>query len=359
MKIAALVLLFPLVFQAQRPLTPREALLEQAEFGPARDLVSRFLASVQDGGELAKDGTCVALVARALFDAGREAEAFELLDRAPRNVEARARVDITWARLKLECDLQSEAEARLGGSSDHGRLPTHENDPEFFIVRAKIRARFGSLEQAAEDAERFLARAPQDVEAPSAWQIRAEAASERGDAEGARAFLARVESTRRWHELFRARRLQIHRDPTAPLPRLGLGLLWMEVGEHARAREIYAELVGVAPDFARGHFHLGEAERLLGHAEAALAAYDRALELEPSYALALHQRGALQRAAGRNAEARTDFERLLALPDEADPKYLSAHLTLARILMDLGAPEAAAKRYARYLELGGKETLRP
>ena len=68
-------------------------------------------------------------------------------------------------------------------------------------------------------------------------------ALKRGDVERARACRVEKERLATWHQLLVARKLQVRRDPSARLPRLGLALLWLEVERLAhddlrRRREI-------------------------------------------------------------------------------------------------------------------------
>jgi hypothetical protein len=55
--------------------------------------------------------------------------------------------------------------------------------------------------------------------------------------------------------------------------------------------------------------------------------------------------------------ARTDFERIVDGARASEPTALPAHLALARLLAAANEPQAAQRRYARYVELGGREPL--
>lgn len=119
------------------------------------------------------------------------------------------------------------------------------------------------------------------------------------------------------------------------------------------------ELTRSCPDFAPGWFHLAELRRKEQRWDEALAAYDRALELDPGQSLARYNRAILLLRAGDGERARADLETLVSGPRASDPLLIGAHLALARLLLAAGEDEAAAARYARYRELGGTAPLRP
>ncbi|MFF4291651.1 tetratricopeptide repeat protein, partial [Streptomyces sp. NPDC001633] len=69
-------------------------------------------------------------------------------------------------------------------------------------------------------------------------------------------------------------------------------------------------------DWAWGRCERGDALRVTGRDEEALADYDRALELDPGYAYAYASRGVSLSNLGRHEEGLADLDRALALqPD--------------------------------------------
>ncbi|MEU9383144.1 MBL fold metallo-hydrolase [Streptomyces sp. NPDC048279] len=70
------------------------------------------------------------------------------------------------------------------------------------------------------------------------------------------------------------------------------------------------------PDWAWGRCERGDALRVNGRDEEALADYDRALELDPGYASAYASRGVCLANLNRHEEALTDLDRALALNPE-------------------------------------------
>lgn len=362
----------PLVLSLGLALSPATG--QEAELPPVEqlrellslDLVAEALATglplVGPEGALAHDGEGVALVARALALAGRDTEADALLDRARVPEADRPWIQIERARLALGRD-QLERVAELVGSDATGegtgapvRWPER---PEPWLLLGRARARGGRLAEAAPLLEHFVDAHPLDPEAPAAWHLLSRYAVEIGDHAAYETAVERAEQLARWHEVLRARSLQIRRNPDAPEPRLGLALVWMEVRELDRARAILQDLVRRAPDYARGWYHLGEVERLANRPAEAEEAYGRGIALEPDDPKLRFNRGLLRLLTGRPAEARGDFEHLVEGEAAGDARYLAAHLYLARCLVALDDLDAAGKRYERYRELGGTEPLTP
>ena len=357
MKLAALFFALAIVplSPEQEPTEPGDAALlarlvsVRASARIARDL----LPAVRPGGSLASDGAAVAAVARAAIETGALESAEHLL-REARPAKAPARIEIERARLAFARDELERASSQLTVTDDRGTRLRHPDEPEAWILFARTHARLLDYETADRAARRYLAVAPRGIDSAVAWQIRTDAALRRNDAEAAHALLQKAKEHRAWHELLVARRLQCLRSPDAELPRLGLALVWMEAEDFERARAVLRELVERSPGFARGWFHLGEAERGLGRAKEAEAAYDEALRLEPSHAPSLANRAAMRSARGAWEEARRDYEVLLGGDAGEDSRFLEAHLGLVRVLRALGEEEAAEERLARYRGLGGK-----
>lgn len=340
----------------------RASVIERWRESLALDLPGAVLAESErllaTGGALARDGDAIALAARAALVARGPDAARSILESADATAATEVAVEVERARLAIELDDLDGALALLLATRD-ASLPKRAERPDAWLLAGRALARLGELERAAPFLARFVELAPRDAEAPAALHLLAQAAIARGEAQTARALAARADEAARWHSYWKVRVLQIRERPDDPLPRLGLGQLWLAAGDGAKAEAVLRDLVARAPTFAPGWFHVGEAERMQGDLTAALAAYSRALEIEPDHLLALHNRATIHRLAGRAAEARADYERIVAGPRASEPLALPAHLELARVLDAAGDRDAAAQRYARYRELGGTEPLRP
>jgi len=289
---------------------------ESLEIDRPREVVEEAFPLVSAGGELAKDGRAIALAARALTATGEGPRAERLLAEARPAEDTRGFVEVARARLRLERDELEAARELLLGSRGELR---HPDLPEAWLLAGRALSRSGEIAAAAPLFERFLALAPLDAEAPSAWHALAQAAIQRGEPGRAAELRAQALASAQWQDFFRARRLQVREKPDEPLPRLGIAELYLAVSEHERARDAAREIAARWPDFCRGHEALGRAELGLRHLDLARAALERATSCDPSSA--------------------------------------RAHLELARVLAASGDEEGARARYARYRELGGLEPL--
>ncbi|MEB3274915.1 MAG: glycosyltransferase [Prochlorothrix sp.] len=113
-----------------------------------------------------------------------------------------------------------------------------------------------------------------------------------------------------------------------------LGSLLLNQNQTELAQLVFEQALEWDPDFALGHYNLGLTKRALGDGAGAIAAYQRALKLNPSHAstcqnlgVLLLKRGQIQIGAGLLARA-IDLHRAQNNPDEAD--------RLAQTLQELG-----------------------
>ncbi|MEM7306530.1 MAG: tetratricopeptide repeat protein [Planctomycetota bacterium] len=362
MKILALLLALGLqagAADSERPEPPEmERLRELAELGLDAELVTTGQAWIGPGGALAGAAEAAALVARSLFLTGRETEAFETLAAArPTDRAGRAAIELMRARLLLERDDLAGA-LRLLVEEPNGRTaPKYPDVPDCLLLLGRALVRSDRHDLAEPPLRAFVEKAPLHPEGPSAWHMLFEAALRRNDLAGAKTCRAEKERWTQWHALLRARRLQIRRQPEARLPRLGLALLWIEARELERAEEALEDLLARFPQDAEAWLHLGEVHRMAGRATDAARAYGRSLEQDPTEHRARYSLALLHRDAGRTADARRELEHLLGTEAADEPAFLGAHLELARLLGAAGEADEAARRYARYRELGGTEEL--
>jgi len=111
-----------------------------------------------------------------------------------------------------------------------------------------------------------------------------------------------------------------------------LGLIELARNKPAEAERLIRLAMKHGAPHANLMVNLGNACREQGKVEAALAAYDRALEMNPTYHDAMMERGVLFKESQRSREALSEFERLIALRPDDPVAYLRAAETLA----DLG-----------------------
>lgn len=88
---------------------------------------------------------------------------------------------------------------------------------------------------------------------------------------------------------------------------IALGQIYKELGEGAKARVLYAELVRIAPEVPEAHFMHGRALAEARETTAAIRAYEATIRLQPDYLQAYVELGALYVHAGRDEEAQKVF----------------------------------------------------
>lgn len=361
MRLAALVLgLLALPQAADEAARARVATWrELLELDLAAQVLEEGPAAVAEGGALARDGEAVYVVAGALFDAGREEAAEALLD-AARPAEGGADwIDLARARIAVARDELERAVALAGVAGAAQPRARLADSAEAWLLLGRALDRSGADVAARACLEQGYELDPLGPGAYGALHALSQQALRAGDGARAQELMQVAARVGQWRGYWRVRRLQAREHPDDPLPRLGMVQLLMQVGRFDEAVAQLDSMLERFPDFAPGWFHLGEAERARGKADLARAAYDRALELDASLALARFNRAVLALREGRTSDARADLEHIVAGPDADDPKLLQAHLGLARLLLAAGEAEAARERYARYVELGGRETLEP
>lgn len=88
-----------------------------------------------------------------------------------------------------------------------------------------------------------------------------------------------------------------------------------------------------------------------GDLEGALAAYQKAAALDPTYATPNNDAGILLEGMGRWEDAQRAYERALAV----DPKHLEAHSNLAMLFEQVGQKEKAIYHWLKRYQLGDPE----
>lgn len=331
---------------------------ERYELGLLGDCLDLGEASVAKGGLLEGRGEALAIVARALFAAGREADAQALLNDSEPTEATAAWVALEKARLWLELDELDRARTALQAPRGSEQPVRHPELADSYLLLARVYSRSGRLDLGAQLARTFLERDPLSPESPSAWHLLSRDAAQRGDGQSAGQFLAKSRELKQWHEIYKARRLQRRMNPEDPLPWYGIGLAWLQVEQWQRGAAELRALLAAHPDFGRAWFPLGEALRNAGDSQGALAAYGSAIEADGSDPKPRLNRGLLYLQLDDVDRARADLEPLLGTDAAQDPTFASLHLALARAWQRAGEPdELVQSAYAKYRELGGTEAL--
>ncbi|ABW29720.1 tetratricopeptide repeat protein [Acaryochloris marina] len=132
----------------------------------------------------------------------------------------------------------------------------------------------------------------------------------------------------------------IETTPNAKLETV-LGQLYFELKQYDLALAHYQKAVQIDPDFAVGHFAVGNILRRQGKSDQAIPAYEKALKLQPRNLFFTHQfysgRGLALLAQGKEAAAIADFERATQL----NAINVEALHGLGKALLQQNKPSAA------------------
>ncbi|MGB0064566.1 MAG: tetratricopeptide repeat protein [Terracidiphilus sp.] len=150
-------------------------------------------------------------------------------------------------------------------------------------------------------------------------------------------------------EIARGYQQMLEANPAHAGALVGMCLVAMASRQTDAAVRMASAAVAAAPELAAAWIALGHALKAAGRREEAAKAYEQALELDGTNALARLGLGELKTAAGRGEEAIAEFE--LALRHK--PGMVAAHLGLGNALAFLGRYQDALARYEAAL------TLRP
>lgn len=140
--------------------------------------------------------------------------------------------------------------------------------------------------------------------------------------------------------------------------RLAQGTAAWESEDFKAAQAVFTQLLAERPDFPDLHNKLGLCRAMLGDLDGALSAFDRAIELAPTYAEALVNRGIVLNDLGRHDEAREAFETAAHLddqdgtiPSDAGNRIANLHGALGDLYLNAGMPGRAAEEYGRALDV--------
>jgi tetratricopeptide (TPR) repeat protein len=127
-----------------------------------------------------------------------------------------------------------------------------------------------------------------------------------------------------------------------------LGVIAAQTDDPARAVALIGRAVELDPTNAIAHGNLGSALRARGDLGAALAAYTQAVALQVDYADAHLNRGLVLQDLGEPEAALASYERAIA----ANPGLAAAYLFRGNLLYQLRQPEAALASYDAAIRIG-------
>ena len=105
----------------------------------------------------------------------------------------------------------------------------------------------------------------------------------------------------------------LEEDPQNPIFNAHLGLLWMQRGEHTRARGYLERSLAAGMDNPTNYSNVGVCFVLEGEAQKALTVLDEALRRNPKHLASLFWKARAHRELGQKVQARGALERILEL----------------------------------------------
>jgi tetratricopeptide (TPR) repeat protein/mono/diheme cytochrome c family protein len=133
----------------------------------------------------------------------------------------------------------------------------------------------------------------------------------------------------------------IAREPGYVSLRNDAALIYMDLGQPAKALEHFAAVTRLQPEAPTAWYNEGVALEAMGDATGALSRYGEALRLDPAYSAAHNNLANVLQHEGRMQEAIGHYRDAVRL----DPANVEAHCAFARVLTETGDPIAATAEY--------------
>ena len=127
----------------------------------------------------------------------------------------------------------------------------------------------------------------------------------------------------------------------------GLGNALIRQGKLDEAIAAYREAIRLKPDYAEGHYGLGNALKGQGKLDEAIAEYREAIRLKPDHAEAHCNLGSALKGQGKLDEAIAGYREAIRLK----PDYAEAHSNLGGILKSRGDDAGALAMYRKWREI--------
>ena len=139
----------------------------------------------------------------------------------------------------------------------------------------------------------------------------------------------------------------IARNPQSWMAHNNIAINLVQKGRTDEAVAHYNKALELDPSYGEAHYNLANALVRLGRVDEAIAHYEKAVELNPNNALAYYNLGSVLVQNGRVDEAITQYRKAL----ELNPNNAGAHNNMGAALLRLGNLDEAIAHYLRALEL--------
>ena len=132
---------------------------------------------------------------------------------------------------------------------------------------------------------------------------------------------------------------------------LNKGTAYLDQGEFDEAIEEYTEAIELDPNYTTAYHNRAFVYSEIGEYDKAIADLTKTIELDPNYARAYYGRGLMYESLGKKAEAIADFEKCIQVSQE--PKYVQEAERKIEELRSTEATEEAApatgsRTYSKY-----------
>jgi predicted negative regulator of RcsB-dependent stress response len=131
-------------------------------------------------------------------------------------------------------------------------------------------------------------------------------------------------------------------------------LTFMQIGVYKDAKTLWLDTIAKNPNAWMAHTNLGVIQIQEGNEPAAIASFQKALEIKPDYAEALANMGAVAMLHERYDEAREWFAKALASREF----FYTAHVNMAIVQTKLGHRDKAIEHFQRALQIMDEPNVR-
>jgi tetratricopeptide (TPR) repeat protein len=150
-----------------------------------------------------------------------------------------------------------------------------------------------------------------------------------------------------YHDLVTLYRATLTKNPGCWMAHYNLGIALNDRGKTDEAMAHYQRAIELRPSYAEAHYNLGRLLVQKGQLDDAVTHYEKALEINPADAEAQNNLGVTLFGSGRVDEAIAHYQDALKIR----PDYAEASCNLANALLSKGDLEGAIARYSACLAL--------